>query len=446
MTSAVDQSANGGVRSREDSGRPYLVVSTDGHAGPRLDDLRGYCPPAHRDDFDAFTRTAREEQRTILEGRDTRPGLTRYLGLYAPPNVPRKWKDAVAHHEEARGQYDAHERLRFMDQDGIAADVVFPGSQNGEPLPFHDPRFRSPEGNSLTGVGMHIWNQWLADYVSVCPERLVGPAHLPIWDLEASISELKWAREAGLTAVNFPAPRRDFPSYNSPAYEPFWSTVEELDVPLLTHVGGGDLPLGADFEGGPEMMKTETSWLSRRVLWQLIFGGVFRRHPKLKLVITELRPGWIADTLRQLDGVYSSDSMLLYGGRESVRELDPRLPSEYWHTNCYLGASFLAKFEVPVPEEVGVHKVMWGADYPHFEGVWPHTRLAMRQTFAGLPEDEARVMLGESAVDVYGLDRKYLRDVAQRVGPRPEELAVPVAPSELPETTSQAFRLSSDYV
>src|SRR5262249_48883129 len=145
----------------------------------------------------------------------------------------------------------------------------------------------------------------------------------------------------------------------------------------------------------------------------------------------------------QLDGVYYSDSMQLYGGRPTVRDLDPRTPSEYWHANCYLGASFLAKFEVPIPEEVGMGRVMWGADYPHFEGTWPHTRLAMRQTFAELPEHDTRMMLGESAIDVYGLSAKYLREVAQRVGPRPEDIAVPVAPSELPETTSQAFRLSN---
>src|SRR5262249_11555477 len=155
--------------------------------------------------------------------------------------------------------------------------------QNGEPLPFHDPRWRGQgQGQGLFAAGMHIWNQWLADYVSVCPERLVGPVHLPMWDIEASIRELQLGRVAGLTAVNFPAPRRDTPPKNPPDYEPFWSAVEDLDMPLLTPVGGGDPPLGGDFEGGPEMMKTETSWLSRRVLWQLVFGGVFRRHPNLK--------------------------------------------------------------------------------------------------------------------------------------------------------------------
>ena len=37
---------------------------------------------------------------------------------------------------------------------------------------------------------------------------------------------------------------------------------------------------------------------------------------------------------------------------------------------------------------VGVGNLLWGADYPHVEGTWPSTRLAMRNTFASVPEDE----------------------------------------------------------
>ena len=42
----------------------------------------------------------------------------------------------------------------------------------------------------------------------------------------------------------------------------------------------------------------------RRPMWQLMLGGVFDRHPDLKLVLTEVRADWIPATLRHLDAVY----------------------------------------------------------------------------------------------------------------------------------------------
>jgi predicted TIM-barrel fold metal-dependent hydrolase len=60
---------------------------------------------------------------------------------------------------------------------------------------------------------------------------------------------------------------------------------------------------------------------------------------------------------------------------------------------------------------------MWGSDFPHPEGTWPHTQQYYRGTFAGLPERDGRRILGENAVDFYGLDREKLQAVADDIGP-----------------------------
>jgi predicted TIM-barrel fold metal-dependent hydrolase len=60
---------------------------------------------------------------------------------------------------------------------------------------------------------------------------------------------------------------------------------------------------------------------------------------------------------------------------------------------------------------------MWGSDYPHPEGTWPNTREYFRETFAGLPEADGRKILGDNAVDFYGLDRDRLQSVADEIGP-----------------------------
>ena len=72
--------------------------------------------------------------------------------------------------------------------------------------------------------------------------------------------------------------------------------------------------------------------------------------------------------------------------------------------------------------EIGVETISFGRDYPHPEGTWPHTREWLRDAFAGVPEDELRLMLGENAIRFFGLDRDRLAEIAKRIGPTVEEI------------------------
>lgn len=417
-------------------GEPYLVVSTDTHSGPTLvGDLRAYCPSDRLDDYDRYCQVidSMKQQPTPSGKTDEHEKRARLGQRVHASNL------ALEGLERARtcaGQSDPAARLADMDAEGIAADVIFAGGQNGEVLPFVEfglESFPSTEALELQIVGAHIWNQWLADFVSQDPARHVGVMEIPIWDVGASLKEVEWGKKAGLKAVNFPAPRSHLPAYNEEVYEPFFGACEELGLPLLTHVGGGDAPLGASGVGGYAISMYEVQWLSRRAVWELILGGVFERHPGLKLVIAECRVGWISETLADLDSYCLSD---LVHPPEQIS----RLPSEYWATNCYNSGSFLAPFEVARRHEVGVHNLMWGSDYPHVEGTWPHSRLSLRNTFAGVPEEEVRLMLGKTAVEVFSLDEQALRKVADRIGPSPADLAAPLTLDELPELRGYAFR------
>ena len=68
---------------------------------------------------------------------------------------------------------------------------------------------------------------------------------------------------------------------------------------------------------------------------------------------------------------------------------------------------------------------MWGSDYPHVEGTWPHTRRFLSEAFVGLPESEVRLMVGENALECYGFERSMLESLAERVGPEATVFATP---------------------
>jgi predicted TIM-barrel fold metal-dependent hydrolase len=225
-------------------------------------------------------------------------------------------------------------------------------------------------------------------------------------------------------------PDSAIPQLHSRVYEPIWAKCAELDMPI-NHHGGGASPGGLTVgEVSGAIFLIEQGWYSHRALWHLIYAGVFDRYPSLRFVLTEQGgSSWIPGVLNFLDFYYERFSRegtieAIFGG-ESVHKL-PLSPREYWQRNCYVGASFLRKIEVPLRYEIGVDHLMWGVDYPHEEATFPHSREALRWTFAGVDEGELRKMLGLTAAEVYGFDVAMLTEIANRVGPSVEELSKPL--------------------
>src|SRR3984893_16140169 len=185
--------------------RPYLVVSTDSHASPSLEkQLRQYCPSQYLEAFDEFVQNFRTAQVQTAAGAQ---------GVASPATPPAVAGSAAlrlssaeigsiaAHGKQAEddsllcgGLTDPHDRLRDMDLDGVAADVIFSGAPNGEVLPFLALGFDQGPASmpvELRRVGSHIWNAWLADFVSVAPERHVGVMQVAIADVKGAVREIE---------------------------------------------------------------------------------------------------------------------------------------------------------------------------------------------------------------------------------------------------------------
>jgi hypothetical protein len=87
-----------------------------------------------------------------------------------------------------------------------------------------------------------------------------------------------------------------------------------------------------------------------------------------------------------------------------------------------MSLSFVHKVEVAMREELDIETIFFGRDYPHAEGTWPNTADWLSDAFAGVPEDELRLMLGENAIRVLGLDRARLAAIAERIGPTVDDV------------------------
>jgi predicted TIM-barrel fold metal-dependent hydrolase len=398
---------------------PLVIVSADCHVGPRLvEDLRPYCPPDVLGAFDAYVADdARSRGRYVPQPEDDGAGAGR-------------WRNRAT-----TGHHDPVARRRDLDFEGIAAEVIFHGSQNDQPIPFQTSMLGPPADPDLAALGMHIYNRWLAEFCAQAPHRRAGLVHLPLWDLDASLAELEWAVGAGLRGVNFPAPRPWLRPYNDPVWETFWAAAEQFRMPLTTHAGAGEPSLYTGHELTALMSIESGGWFSRRAAHILVFAGVFERHPDLQLVLTEQPGQWWPYMCNELDSVHRANAE----DAAFIRQV-PSRPSDYLRRNVYMGASFVSRAEALGAMAGGyADRMMWGADYPHMEGTFQYpgvedfaghptyTRLSLRFALAGMDEDAMRALVGGTATSVYGFDADALAAVAADIGaPSFGEISVPL--------------------
>lgn len=388
----------------------YIVISADGHAGGNIPDYRPYLESKWHEDFDAWAADY-ENPYEDLEGD---------LGA-------RNW--------------DSARRMADLEADGQAAEIIYP---NTIP-PFFPKTSLTAQPPAVTKAdsdrrwaGLQAHNRWLVDFCNDYPGRRAGVVQINLHDVENSVKEIRWAHEQGLAGgVLLPGtpPGSGIEQLHHACYEPIWQACEELGMAVNHHTGSAAPPMGPD----PEDIITfllEVSWYAHRAFYQLIIGGALERHPNLQLVFTEQGTAWIPDELLRLDYFFdrmrSSDgSQEQVWGAEVMAKLSLK-PSEYWARQCHVGASFIRPMEMGVRHQVGVDRIMWGSDYPHKEASSPYSREAIALAFAGVPKHEAEQMLSINAAKLYGFDLDFLRPIADRIGPRVDEVFAGLPPRAVP--------------
>ena len=190
-------------------------------------------------------------------------------------------------------------------------------------------------------------------------------------------------------------------------------------------------------------MLIELAWFAHRAVWHLIFGGVLERHPEAAGRPDRAGDGLGARGLETLDWFHrrmthgGAAETVFFGAAAKGMSMTP---SEYFERNFYVGASFLRPSESALRYEVGVDRIMWGADYPHTEGSYPYTTEALRAAFAECPPEETRRMLSTTAAQVYPFDLAALDEIGSRIGPTVAEVQVPLPPADYPlDSTCNAF-------
>lgn len=395
--------------------KPYVVISADTHAGASIQAYRDYLDEKHRALFDEWREGYRNPQREHIGSKKH-----------------KNWDDA--------------ERIRDMDAEGVVGEVIFPNT-----VP---PFFRtsvlicgnpSASDYPLWREGIRAHNRWLADWCAEHPERRAGIGLVYLNDIDDAIEDVQWIAKHGLRGgvllPHVPPDCTHIKPLYAPDYDRFWAACQDCDVVVNQHGGTGSPDYGP-YPVALPIRLLETPWFSTRSYAHLLLAGVFERFPKLRYIVTESGCAWVPSTLKQLDRIWS------WVGKGAVGEFEfasglmpPEPPSFYAKRNCYYGASAPSRYEMAGREEIGVDHLLWGSDYPHYEGTFPYTRQSLRHTFHDIDPAEVRAILGENAARLYGFELGKLEQVAAGVGPTPAEVAVPLPKQEIPrDSMSNAFR------
>lgn len=393
----------------------YLVISSDTHAGPPAERYRDYLDPAYRDAFDEHLRQARLELQFRRQALNAQEFEDQWMALTGDGGRRASW--------------DPIERDRELDQEGVAAEVIFPDADvlAGEAsAPFSAGLGSSGEldgGEVMAGAVAH--NRWLSELCSHSPERRCGVATVPILhDVPGALAEVERLAAQGFRAIMIPTLWSTKPSYNDPIYEPVWSACEEAGLVVHVHSGGAS----RDIAIGPGMIATyatEAWFWAARPLWILLWAGVFDRHPRLRFALTEDGAWWVPGMVKRMDEKWLGGHNTAKLGTTFTEHVG-RLPGDYFGTNIFLGASTPSREEIELRHQIKVEAFLWGNDFPHPEGTWPHTRESIRSSFHDVPPEEARRMLGGNAAEVYRFDVDKLAGVAQRIGPTAAEVHRPL--------------------
>ena len=402
-----------------------MIVSADGHCGAKPEAYRPYLEKRY---WSALEQLKAED--------DEWSSMPRYN--VPSPDVLAVIDDRGALASGGRlGAYDFQRRLKEMDSEGVAAEILFQGHTLATPLWFGEENL-SAYPAELRQAGCQAHHRWLADVLVEGEGRFAGIVDPgPCLDMTAAVNELEWIANHGFVGASVPGILADpaLPPLYDNYYDRFWSAAQDLGLRLHVHAGYG-IVQGTFLEGrnrpgleddpdaeqrsaepttmvamtGPEK-RMKFVVRPRRVFWQLLFGRVFDRYPGLRLVFTEIRADWVPGLLGYLDDRLEQEGVRL-----------PLRPREYFAERCMVTPSAVRAHEIGMRYEIGVKNMMFGVDFPHPESTWPNTRDWIRATFNGVPEQEAVAILGENALTFYRFDEETVRAVAGRVGPERDEV------------------------
>ena len=368
-----------------------LILSSDSHV---------FEPPdlwTNRID-DAFKSRAPRMERVgdvdhlVIEDGQMIAGIGLISNAGARYEAPETIADHARFEDVHQGGYEPSQHLKDMVIDGVYGEVLYP-SQGLFYFKVADPL--------LFSAICRTYNDWLAEFCSADRDRLKAIAMINADDVADAVSELERTAKLGFSGAMIAEYPIESRRYDHPDYEPLWAAAASLDLPLSLHTATrrvqSNSALGERSVQDASRRSTKV-FLPALSMCDMIFAGVFERHPKLRLAIVEFELSWLPYVLTNMDYTYrerNQEALFRFKG--------DTVPSDFVAQNVYL--SFQEDQDgISMRNRIGVDRMMWGSDYPHSESTFPRSREVLDEILQGVPEVERAKIVCSNTADLYRFD------------------------------------------
>jgi predicted TIM-barrel fold metal-dependent hydrolase len=267
----------------------------------------------------------------------------------------------------APGASDPKCRLAAMDVMGIDRQLIFPQVILAMPAWSDHPNAASV---------LHEYNDTVMRWTKEGRGRLRPTALLNLTTISGAIAEAERVAAGGARAVFIQdgiTPGGLSPA--APELDPLWALLAEAGLPVTLHIGGQDGFLASNAWADADLLRPGTfstgepigphtlatmHLAAQNYLATMIYGGVFDRHPTLRVGIIELGAMWVGPFVDFLEDRLQLSRRL----RESLQ----RSPREVFIDQIRVTPFFWERTARQI-ERYGMPQIYaFSTDFPHPEG------------------------------------------------------------------------------
>lgn len=314
-------------------------------------------------------------------------------------NKPKPDEIANFGRPNQKGVSDIAARLEDMAMEGIDAEIVFPSSGL---VAFLVENEEAELGNA------ELYNNWLNGLIGGHQDIFIRCAILPVRNFDYCVQEMKRIAALGFTSAMLPSiVPTGVPEYNDPSWDKVFEAAQQLGIVFVLHTGTGREDVrAAKGPGGAIINYTIQMCDAQRSCMHMIAGGVLDRFPGVHVAFVESGASWLAALAERLDEVNAAHHMFVMPKLSiTPREIIQRQvhASFQYDRACIMSRSV-----------TGTAALMWGSDYPHHEGTFPHSRKVVSELFNGIDisEQEKADILGGNAARLFRLKRPEFASAA----------------------------------
>ena len=305
----------------------------------------------------------------------------------------RKNQGIYGSHAE-RG-WTAEVQLEVMDIEGIDVAVLYP-TRGLQVLaePSMEPQFAAALARA--------YNNWLYDFCEKDPNRLLGAGMISPFDIDEARVEIKrCVKELGFRAIFMRSNITNGRNWYDDYYEPLWSLLEELEIPLGFHESSSTAgrQIGDNFEPN-FMLRRVVAQPMEQMLGLVSFcsGGVLARHPQLRVAFLEANCTWLPWLLWRLDEGWERE------GDIWAQDLTVA-PSEYFKRQVFVSVEPDEAGVKYVIDYIGSDRLVFSTDYPHGDSKFPHAVESFLKL--DIAQNDKRKILWDNCAEFYHVTAEY---------------------------------------